>query len=181
MSNTSNASLVLNTVSGVPNTLKTSCTWSNIDLRMLLGDMYDKYDRFNLCLNTVAQSYTIFNPSGPNDCQCLIRINGLSWLNNSYNISANGNNNTANTIIGSFQFISTLAVTTLAPTQYFYGANMATFGKSQDIVNITIDYIKVIDLTTPTPNSSFPNMSFVFDIFGVDDFKTNSTDKRLKI
>ena len=58
---------------------------------------------------------------------------------------------------------------------------MATFGKTQDICNITIDYIKVIDLTTPTPNSSFPNISFIFDIFGVDDFKTNSKDKRLKI
>ena len=54
MSNNLNASLILNTAAGVPNSNYTSCTWYGVDLRMLLGDMYDKYNRFNLCLNTVS-------------------------------------------------------------------------------------------------------------------------------
>jgi len=176
MSQYLNASLVLNTVSGVANTKRTTCTWSNIDLRMLLGDMYNKYDRFNLCLNTIAQTLETITFTSANDAQCLIRINGLPWNNNSYNITTTGNNNTGNTIIGSFQFTNNAL-----NTQYFYGSNMATFSKNQDICNITIDYIKVYDLATPSSTGNFPNMTFIFDIFGVDDFKTNDTNRRIKI
>ena len=55
MSTNENASLVLNSVNASStNSIKTSFTWANINLRSLLGDMYDRYDRFNLCLNTIA-------------------------------------------------------------------------------------------------------------------------------
>lgn len=175
MSSSQNASLVLNTVSGITNTKKTSCTWSNIDLRLLLGDMYNKYDRFNLCLNTVAQGFEVISLNSSNDGQCLIRITGLPWANNSYNITSTGNNNNQSTIIGSFQFVSSNP-----STQYFYGSNMATFSKNQDLCNITIDYIKVYDLGVPISINSFPQMSFIFDIFGIDDFKSNEKDKRIK-
>ena len=52
-----NASLVLSTTTSSNNTSRTSFTWNNIDLRMLLGDMYDKYDRFNLCLNNKTKHF----------------------------------------------------------------------------------------------------------------------------
>ena len=44
------------TSAGTADTLGTTFTWNNINLRLLLGDMYDQYDRFNLNLNTVATS-----------------------------------------------------------------------------------------------------------------------------
>ena len=66
MSNSQNASLVLNTASGTDVSLimnqvltvanKSAHQWTNINLRSLLGDIYDKYTLFNLCLNTVASS-----------------------------------------------------------------------------------------------------------------------------
>lgn len=176
MSTKSKSSLVLNTVSGVANTNRTSCTWLNIDLRMLLGDMYNKYDRFNLCLNTIAQSIETITFTSNTDSQCLIRLSGLPWINNSYNITTTGNNNTGFTIISSFQFLSSQV-----STQYFYGSNMSSFSKNQDICNITIDYIKVYDLSVPSSTGNFPNMTFIFDIFGIDEFKTNSTERRIKI
>ena len=77
MSQYLNSSSVLNTVSGVANAKRTSCTWSNIDLGMLLGDMYNKYDRFNLCLNTIAQSVETIGFTSTNDAQCLIRTLNL--------------------------------------------------------------------------------------------------------
>ena len=49
MTNLQNASLVLSTNNGTSNTTRTSTTWTNIDLRTLLGDMYNKYDMFNIC------------------------------------------------------------------------------------------------------------------------------------
>jgi hypothetical protein len=91
-----NASLVLKTSDFAINTsnnygfcdsVKARITWNNINLRSLLGDMYDKYDTFNLCLNTVSsgvsQNYYYASPS---DLQVLLRIQGLPFLNNTYNI-----------------------------------------------------------------------------------------------
>ena len=69
-----NASLVLKTsdltsksdyVYGVPyvnqsgsmNAKGSSITWNNINLRTLLGDMYDRYDIFNICLKVYRQEW----------------------------------------------------------------------------------------------------------------------------
>ena len=41
---------------GTADTNGTTLTWNNINLRVLLGDLYDKFDRFNLNLNTIATS-----------------------------------------------------------------------------------------------------------------------------
>ena len=39
---------------GTMDGFRTTFTWSNLNLRMLMGDMYNQYDYFNLCLNCVA-------------------------------------------------------------------------------------------------------------------------------
>ena len=41
---------------GTVDQYRTTYTWNNINLRTVLGDMYDKYDTFNLCLNTVSSA-----------------------------------------------------------------------------------------------------------------------------
>ena len=179
MSVNENASLVLNTATGTPNAKYTSCTWSNIDLRQLLGNIYDKYARFNLCLNTIAQGVSASNFwTSSKDGQCIIRINGLPFVNNTYNISSSGNSITSNAIIATFNFTNNSS-----STHYFYGSNIATFSKNSDICSITIDYIRVEDLLTPNTSvgSVFPQMTFIFDIFGIDDYKTNDVSRRIKI
>lgn len=179
MSVNENASLVLNTATGTPNAKYTSCTWSNINLRHLLGDMYDKYDRFNLCLNTIAQGVSdVGFLNNPKDGQCIVRINGLPFVNNTYNISSSGNSLTSNAVIATFNFTSNSS-----SVQYFYGSNIATFSKNSDICSITIDYLRVEDLTVPTTGAGkvFPQMTFIFDIFGIDDYKTNDVSRRINI
>lgn len=176
MSTNSNASLVLSTTTSTNNASRTSFTWSNIDLRMLLGDMYNKYDRFNLCLNTIASGISNNYLANQVDAQVLVRISGLPWINNSYNITTNGGNNTGTTVIASFLFVNNSQ-----QTQYFYGSNMAVFGKNQDICSITIDYIRVSDLSSPAVQNgtAFPHVAFIFDIFGIDDYKINQVDQRI--
>jgi hypothetical protein len=171
-----NASLVLSTTTSTNNAARTSFTWSNIDLRMLLGDMYNKYDRFNFCLNTVASGISNNYLASQADAQVLIRVSGLPWVNNTYNITAAGANNTNNTIIASFLFVNNSQ-----QTQYFYGSNMAVFSKNQDIASITIDYIRVSDLAAPVVANGtfFPHVAFIFDIFGIDDYKINQVDQRI--
>lgn len=180
MSNLQHASLILNTASSTNNSSRTSFTWNNIDLRILLGDMYNKYDRFNLCLNTIAQG--LGGDQGNNffnaqiDALVLVRMSGLPWVNNSYTISASGSNNTGNTVISSFKFLNNTQ-----QVEYLHGASLTTFSKSQDLANITIDYLRVVDLVAPvmTAGHPYPHMSFIFDIYGVDDFKINQVEQRI--
>jgi hypothetical protein len=143
---------------------------------MLLGDMYNKYDRFNLCLNTIASGISNNFFGSQADAQVLVRVSGLPWVNNSYNIRANGSNNTGTTVIASFLFVNNSQ-----QTNQFYGSNMAVFGKNSDIASITIDYIRVSDLAAPAvaDGTAFPHVAFIFDIFGIDDFKIDQVQQRI--
>lgn len=172
--------LVLNSASSTAGTGNTSFTWSNIDLRMLLGDMYNKYDRFNLCLNTISQG--LGGDNGNNffatqaDALVLIRISGLSFINNTYNIKSSGSNNTSFATLASFKFLNNTQ-----QVQYLNGQNIITIGKNQDLANITIEYVRVSDLASVafTANHPYPQMSFIFDVYGVEDFKINQVEQRI--
>ena len=148
----------------------TTYTWNNINLRVVLGDMYDQYDRFNLNLNTIATGLA-GNYAGSVDERCnYITIAGLPWTNNTYNQSTNSNTNT--TVIASI-YIAPNAQT----TQYFYGNNTSTFGKSQDTCSITISFLKISDNTKPSITLAYPKMIFIFDIEGVEKYKVDDVTK----
>ena len=107
-------------------------------------------------------------------------MTGLPWVNNTYNISSTGLNvNNSSTTIAAFTFSSSAPSPPI--TQYFYGSNIATFSKNSDITSITIDYLRVYDLLAPDSTNSFPQVSFIFDIYGIDEYKTNDVSRRIKI
>ena len=162
------------TSAGTADTLGTTFTWNNINLRVLLGDMYDQYDRFNLNLNTVSTSKSASYTGGTEDERAnYITIGGLPWVNNTYNV--NSNSNTNSTVIASM-FIGSATQN----TQYFYGNNTTTFTKNQDVCNITISFLKVLDGTKANPATAYPKMIFIFDIEGVEAYKVkNITDARI--
>ena len=174
------ATLVLNSVNASSiNSMRSSITWNNINLRNLLGDMYDKYDKFNLCLNCISTAYTAFALSATNNSQVLIRLSGLPWVGCNYNITSSGMNvNNIYNIIGTFKFSSS---TPQEPITFIYNNNIATFSKNSDITSITIDYLRVYDLLAPDSTNSFPQVSFIFDIYGIDEYKTNDVSRRIKI
>lgn len=116
-----------------------SITWNNINLRVLLGDMYDKYDNFNLCLNAISTSQANSIDPFHDSKNVSIKISGLAWLNQSYNVKSLTNNNN-NTTIGTFNFIANSAT-----SQFYNSNNIATFSKAQDICNITIEYQRILD------------------------------------
>jgi hypothetical protein len=148
-------------------------TWNNINLRVLLGDIYDMYDRFNLNLNTIATSIAGAIGTSADDRACYITIAGLPWINNTYNQKSNSNSNA--TVIASCVFISGGQT-----TQYYYGNNTTTFIKNQDICNITISIRKILDDASPSTANAFPRMMFIFDIEGVEAYKVKDiTDARI--
>lgn len=122
-----------------------SFTWNNINLRTLLGDMYDDYDKFNICLNSITTANA--NPiidSSVDVRTVAIKISGLPFVNQTYNVKNGCNSNS--TVIATFNFLQNQST-----TQYYYSNNIATFGKNQELCNITIEYYKIIDDTLSLP------------------------------
>lgn len=117
-----------------------SITWNNIDLRTLLGDMYDEYDEFNLVLKQVAsnQSNARFEGVPYNSRGVYFRISGLPFLNSTYDVVTRRNKSTA--ILGAVNIPLGGWV-----SQIFNDAAQLSFGKSQLLCNITIDMCKIND------------------------------------
>jgi len=178
-----NASLVLKTYDlpqvessiGVKNIVNTTFTWRNINLRTLLGNMYDKYDVFNLTLNTVASAQcralsVNFANNDTNQLTNLINISGLPWVNQTYSTLRGCNSGPC--VMGIYSFIP--GQTSI---QSYYSSNFATFSKNQDICSITINYTEILDGNAPQTNQAYPDVVFVFDIFGVDNPRTNNASR----
>lgn len=176
MYNEESASLVLRT-SDLPNGTNnigssdqfyTNMTWSNINLRTLLGSMYDKYDKFALV--PVAYQSNLTDTalgSSADDLIVTINIAGLPFTNNVYNSSSKTN-----------QVSSTFYVARFVQNTYITGStggSVLTFTKNQELVNLNIFYQRVNKNGSGNYNVStataFPHMVFTFNIYGIN--KTN--------
>jgi hypothetical protein len=191
MSNLQIASLVLRSSDltlgasnqyGTCDAARVTQTWNNINLRTLLGDMYDKYDLFNICLNTITTaSCAVQYGNSVDDRNVILKLSGLPFVNQTYSVKQGCN--TISCPIASFLF-PTFIATGVTATQYFYSNNCYTFGKSQQSCNLTLQYGRVIDdalpLATANTNKEFPQVVLIFDIVGVSkDNLTNSSTQKL--
>jgi hypothetical protein len=160
MSNKECSTLCLTTQSGISNALNTSCTWNNINLRTLLGPMYDKYDIFVLELNSITHAdANAALGATEDDIMTLIEISGLPLINNTFNCISNHNTNA--TIIAPFAFIRGETF-----YQIYSNSSKVTFGKNSDLVNISINLLDYY-LSAPSSGYAYPNIVYLFNIFGV--------------
>ena len=142
--------------------------WYNINLRVLLGDLYDKYDTFNLCLTSIACGgpaeaigVNYLNQDIDNG-HLTVYVSGLPFINQTYSQIGRGNVNEVP--IGVFTYpIST----TTAGYRVYNDAGVATFGKSQEICNIHISLRRVYDDEPPDTINFLPITNFMFSIVGV--------------
>ena len=163
------ANLTLRTVDGVVNDTarQSSFTWT-IDLRTLLGDMYNRYDRFNLILDGVS-TLLVASDFGntANDTMLNIIVSGLPFINQTYDTTKNLN--TTRAILAPVRFIrNSVAI-------YDYSGNYyLTFGKSQEVCYITISLTRMDNnpLNSPSP---LPHCNYYFHIVGIP----NSDNKQL--
>jgi len=81
---------------GTADAFFTNMTWNNINLRTLLGSMYEKYDRFVLVPTQIqsANGSAAFGTTA-DDRNCLIFVRGMPFTNNTYNVSTLTNQNSA--------------------------------------------------------------------------------------
>jgi len=165
-----NASLVLKTSDltagsttniGSCDAYKSNMTWYNINLRTVLGELYDKYDYFNLSLYFISTDTTCNLQNAADRCT-FMKIGGLPFSNQTYN--------QANRTNGSLAVMSTFAFTNFTSVQQnFYGSGFMTFAKNQDLVNINIQYTRLQDDLSYSAGGAYtyPNTTFIFHIFGV--------------
>ena len=168
--------LVANTTNryGTANSLLTDLTFSNINMKQILGTNYDKYNKFNIILNSVIiQTNTVNMPSG-NQANAMVYMSGLPFDSGSTYSAVTGLN-TNNTYIGAIRF-TTGTVADSAPTSTtsslvtFPGTFFNTISKPDPICNISIGLrssVATITATGATFNLSglvYPTITYTFMI-----------------
>ena len=150
---------------GTSNAMNTSFTWTNINLRTLLGDMFDKYDRFMLLLQHISNSIpTATQGTAADDRAVLINMSGLSFLNSNYNQKFQSN--TGSVIVCPYLFSSTGAACIL-----YNNFAISSFSKQNDVVNISIYYTKTNTELAPSTTNAFGHVAFFFNIVGLEEYR----------
>jgi hypothetical protein len=167
------AQICLNTNNSTGNADRTSFTWNNINLRNALGEMYDKYDLYNLVLDVIINdnALTGYNAT-ESDKQALIRISGLPFKNFTYNT----NLQSSGVILGNYTYPNSGL-----SNRYYTNDSYVTFGKNQDICSITVDMLRISDLTLCKPASTrtFPELVLWFSVYGINKDKGNLNGSRI--
>jgi hypothetical protein len=157
-------------------------TWNNINLRTILGTLYDRYDLFNICLSNITQS----NGSGAfgidyDDLIVQVYMAGLPFVNQTYSFADRSNTNVA--MAGIFEF-SEAGTNTVN----YNHTHSLTFSKQQDQVNLNIYYQRIFPSTynaiynyAVKTTASFPEVIFKFKIYGIDKTEHNNGGRIFKI
>ena len=147
---------------------RSQCVWYNINLRTLLGDLYDKYDTFNLCLTSIScgaptESIGVnYLNSDIDNGHLSVYMAGLPFINNTYSVYNRGN--TAEAPFAVFTYPTT---TTTVGYRVYNDAGVITFGKSQEQCSIQISLRRVYDDEEPDTINFLPITNYMFTIVGV--------------
>jgi hypothetical protein len=127
-----------------------------IPIKQILGDMYNKYNKFKLVLNTHVANYST---TAGNNTQLFIRVSGLDFTNTTeYNKNMFLNRNPI------FLLESTRTTTVKTQTSAICGA---VFNKpSSPNIDLTITFLKT-DLSVVDYNVG--TNYFVFSIYGLEE------------
>lgn len=146
-------------------------TWKNINLRTCLGELYYKYDRFNLKLTAVQTRHSGY---GLSDCQMVIYMSGLPFSSGSgYNTRLGPTNQVA---IGCAPFQLPASSFSTGITNPIL-SGLVSFDKPlQNTFDITVELKNSSTLTTnPLINGYSEKCIFVIghwsimcDIYGID-------------
>jgi hypothetical protein len=158
---------------------RTSFQWTNINMKTLLGDMFEKFERFNICLNFVAGAATggvADNTVNIDNRNLQVKLSGLPFTSSYNQPTLNNNNSVVMTVVT----IPSTAVTTWVNN--YFTVQYYTFTK-QSIVNLSIDLHTVQGDTNPIPDAltkMIGHCIFSFNIYGVEKFENkNITSSRL--
>jgi hypothetical protein len=158
--NIESATLVLRTINGTTNATNTQSTW-RVNLRQTLGNLYNKYDRFKICL-TAWGTGSASGGFSNDDLTTILYLSGLNWENQTYDTAINGLQ--AKAVIGTVKFLN--ATSTI---ENFTGEVGQVFLKpNYDELDITLSIEKISGAAITL---TYPATCYVFSIYGIPDEK----------
>jgi len=146
---------------------RTKLTWTNIDFKTILGDLYDKHDQFKIVLYQMANGATNNDFGNVVDEKLIdISISGLKFENATYRAENHLNN--SNSIISSYLFYSDH---TRPKEKLLFDMDHSAIFTKESISTITIEYFdsfvdRLIIRNTPT-GWQYPLTVFYFNIYPI--------------
>lgn len=141
-------------------TNKTSMIWNNINLRLLLGELWDKYELFNFHLVDMASGVSGSSLTTAN-LSVSLNLTGLPFNNSGYLTKTNQMSNTVS--MGTFDFITDYT------SNKVFQNNFVTFNKNQQNADINLFYRVVNDnALASTKGVPYPNVILQFVVTGVN-------------
>ena len=135
--------------------------WKNINPKMLLGDMYEKYDKFNLNLACYS-SRTV--PVNLVSADMTFYISGLPWSNQGYSLK------TGSILQKGVLFTQRLNNSTTSGNENQINSNTLSFYKPASNFDITIEMKNGVDSYL---GQIVNHQTFVLDIVGCDGYQRN--------
>ena len=147
----------ISNIVGTTNATRTITTWNAINFENILGDLYNKYELFNLRLRMIAYNLTVAYGTTANDRAITFKMDGLNWTGSNYDIIRGCNTSTAN-------IASVTLVQNTANIITFEETFITTFQK-QKTANLTISMLNA-NFVVPAlnANTQMPRIAFYFDI-----------------
>ena len=168
MNNQASVRLVLKTTTLNTNDRNTSYSkysFNNIDLVALLGPLYYQYDLFNLSLKSIVSGVggtaAEFGLS-LDDLNVGIYLSGLPFINQSY---VYGNTNNNDVLLTNFIFKRD------SSSSLYLSNHNITFSKNQLNCNLNFRYENINSGSLPDTTSIFPDLVYIFEIYGVGEPK----------
>jgi hypothetical protein len=160
---------------GTANTNFTDVTFTNVNMRQILGDNFNKYYKFNLILNSVALPTTTSNILTNNDCLVMLYMSGLNFDGGCCYSTITGYNSSTS-YIGSIRTSNRGNPGTFSDLITFPPTFFNTFLRCEDMPDITISLRSPIATLTggvptfllPTANL-YPKLTYTFSIVPVLD------------
>jgi hypothetical protein len=152
---------------------RTSFSWKNINMKVLLGELYEKHEKFQIALVYTSGSATGTTTETISSKRMLqVKLSGLPFLS-SYNQAKGINTNIA--------IVSTIKIPTDASSTWESKNNIAQYivFTKQNMLDFYIDLHTILDDSSPlitTANQMIGHCLFSFTITGVDELPNERID-----
>lgn len=141
---------------------RSAFTWYNLDMRDILGDMYDKFDYFNLNLRAIQYDSGIGSyGSSSLDLNVYFQMSGPAFYSSTYNVATKRSN--GETTLG------VAFMTRNVPATITYNNNFTTTFQKQPTMNFSVALRRANDSNVITgAGTLYPLFSFNFYITPVE-------------
>lgn len=146
---------------GTMNASKTIFTFNNVNMRQIIGTLWDKYDKFNLQIRTIGMAVLTASQSG-NQRRQYFNISGLQFINNMVIENTTNLNNVWSPIFYAQPINYGFSEKFDEPT------NIYTFRKPEsENVSLSFTLWTLNNNSTPYTSIQQNDWSFTFSVFGV--------------